>query len=71
MHTIDTSELQAAAVAYGQKVSLGRLQRSKRKTTKGSFADRYLSRWHPDNRSIGFAEKSKGISLRTFGKSAD
>jgi TetR/AcrR family transcriptional regulator, transcriptional repressor for nem operon len=37
-------ELQSAAVAYGQKVSLGRLQRSKKKTAKGSFTDPYLSR---------------------------
>ena len=39
-HFGSKEELQAAAVAYGQKVSLGRLQRSKRKTSKGSFADR-------------------------------
>jgi TetR/AcrR family transcriptional regulator, transcriptional repressor for nem operon len=52
-HFGSKEELQAAAVAYGQKVSLGRLQRSKRKKTKGSFADLYLSRWHRDNPGDG------------------
>ena len=52
-HFGSKEELQAAAVAYGQKVSLGRLQRSKRKKSKGSFADRYLSRWHRDNPGDG------------------
>lgn len=52
-HFGSKEELQAAAVAYGQRVSLGRLQRSKRKTTKGSFVDRYLSRWHRDNPGDG------------------
>src|ERR1700746_929533 len=40
-HFGSKEELQAAAVAYGQKVSLGRLQRSKRKRSKGSFTDLY------------------------------
>jgi len=52
-HFASKEELQAAAVAYGQEVSLGRLQRSKGKTTKGSFADRYLSRRHRDNPGDG------------------
>jgi TetR/AcrR family transcriptional regulator, transcriptional repressor for nem operon len=52
-HFASKEELQAAAIAYGQEISLGRLQRSKRKTTKGSFADRYLSRWHRDNPGDG------------------
>ena len=52
-HFGSKEELQAAAVAYGQKVSLGRLQSSKRKTSKGSFADLYLSRWHRDNPGDG------------------
>jgi len=46
-HFASKEELQAAAVAYGQKVSLSRLQRSK--TSKESYADRYLSRRHRDN----------------------
>jgi len=52
-HFGSKEELQTAAVAYGQEVSLGRLQRSKGKTTKGSFADRYLSRRHRDNPGDG------------------
>lgn len=52
-HFGSKEELQAAAVAYGQKVSLGRLQRSKRKRSKGSFTDLYLSRWHRDNPGDG------------------
>ncbi len=52
-HFGSKEELQAAAVAYGQDVSLGRLQRSKKKTTNGSFTDRYLSRWHRDNPGDG------------------
>jgi len=46
-HFASKEELQAAAVAYGQKVSLSRLQRSK--TSKESYSDRYLSRRHRDN----------------------
>jgi len=52
-HFGSKEELQAAAVAYGQEVSLDRLQRSKRKKSKRSFADRYLSRWHRDNPGDG------------------
>jgi TetR/AcrR family transcriptional repressor of nem operon len=52
-HFGSKEELQAAAIAYGQKVSLDRLQRSKRNTAKGSFTDRYLSPWHRDNRGDG------------------
>jgi TetR/AcrR family transcriptional repressor of nem operon len=51
-HFRSKEELQAAAVAYGQKGSLGRLQRSEKKT-RGAFADRYLSRWHRDNPGDG------------------
>ena len=35
------------------KVSLGRMQRSNSKRSKGSFADLYLSRWHRDNPGDG------------------
>ena len=52
-HFDSKEELQAAAVAYGQKVSLGRMQRSNSNKSKGSFADRYLSRWHRDNPGDG------------------
>jgi len=52
-HFGSKEELQAAAVAYGQKVSLGRVQRSNSKKGKGSYADRYLSRWHRDNPGDG------------------
>ena len=53
-HFGSKEQLQAAAVAYGQKVSLGRAQRSKStETSKGSFAERYLSRWHRDNPGDG------------------
>jgi TetR/AcrR family transcriptional regulator, transcriptional repressor for nem operon len=52
-HFGSKEELQAAAVAYGQKVSLGRVQRSNNKKSKESFADRYLSRWHRDNPGDG------------------
>ena len=52
-HFNSKEELQAAAVAYGQKVSLERLQRSKKKTAKGSFTDRYLSPGHRDNPGDG------------------
>jgi TetR/AcrR family transcriptional repressor of nem operon len=50
-HFGSKEELQAAAVAYGQEVSLGRLQRNKK--TKGAFDDRYLSLWHRDNPGDG------------------
>src|SRR5215472_15993934 len=47
-HFDSKEEHQAAAVAYGIKVSLGRIQRSDRKKSKGSYVDRYLSRWQRD-----------------------
>ena len=50
-HFGSKEELQAAAVAYGIKVSLGRMQRSKK--NRGSYVDRYLSRWHRDNPGDG------------------
>jgi TetR/AcrR family transcriptional repressor of nem operon len=52
-HFRSKEDLQAAAVVYGLGVSLGRLQRSKGKTAKGSFTDRYLSRRHRDNPGDG------------------
>src|ERR1700758_2653453 len=52
-HFGSKEELQAAAVAYGQKVTLGRVQRSSGRKGKASFADRYLSRWHRDNSGDG------------------
>ena len=51
-HFGSKEELEAAAVAYGQKVSVGRVQRSK-KEPKGSYADRYLSPRHRDNPGDG------------------
>jgi TetR/AcrR family transcriptional repressor of nem operon len=48
-HFASKEELQAAAVAYGQKVSLERVQRNKAMRNKGSYADRYLSPRHRDN----------------------
>jgi TetR/AcrR family transcriptional regulator, transcriptional repressor for nem operon len=52
-HFGSKEELQAAAVAYGQKVTLGRVQRSSGRKGKASFADRYLSRRHRDNPGDG------------------
>ena len=52
-HFGSKEELQAAAVAYGQKVSLGRVQRDKEKKNKESYADRYLSTSHRDNPGNG------------------
>lgn len=53
-HFASKKELQAAAIAYGQKVSLERVQRSHGKETTGPYAaDRYLSRWHRDNPGDG------------------
>jgi TetR/AcrR family transcriptional repressor of nem operon len=52
-HFGSKEELQAAAVAYGQEVSLGRLQRSKENKARESYADRYLSPWHRDNPGNG------------------
>ena len=48
-HFGSKEELKAAAVAYGLKVWLGRVQRSNREKSKESYSDRYLSRWHRDN----------------------
>lgn len=47
-HFGSKEELQAAAVASGQKVTLGRAQRSASEKTKGSYADRY-HRENPGN----------------------
>ena len=52
-HFGSKEELQAAAVAYGQRVSLGRIKRSKSKKDKGSYVDRYLSQRHRDNPGDG------------------
>jgi len=52
-HFGSKEELQAAAIAYGQKVSLERVQRSDSKKSKGSYAERYLSPWHRDNPGDG------------------
>ena len=53
-HFGSKEELQGAAITYGTKVSLLRLQRSNRKKkSKGSYAHRYLSRWHRDNPGDG------------------
>jgi TetR/AcrR family transcriptional repressor of nem operon len=53
-HFGSKEELQAAAVAYGQKFSLRRVRRSNGKKTKGPYAtDLYLSQWHRDNPGDG------------------
>ncbi len=52
-HFGSKEELQAAAVAYGQKISLERVRRSHNKKSKGSYADRYLSPLHRDNPGDG------------------
>src|SRR5215472_2350557 len=53
-HFNSKQELKAAAVAYGQRVSLGRLQRTGHKDSKGPYAaERYLSQWHRDNPGDG------------------
>ena len=52
-HFGSKDELQAAAVAYGIKVSHERMQRSNSKRSKESYADRYLSWWHRDNPGDG------------------
>ena len=52
-HFNSKDQLQAAAVAYGQRVSLGRVQRSNNKKSNRSYTDRYLSRWHRDNPGDG------------------
>jgi len=50
-HFRSKEELQAAAVAYGITVSLRRMQRTRK--NRGSYAERYLSRWHRDNPGDG------------------
>jgi|SRR5215469_9201940 len=52
-HFASKEELQAAAVAYGQQVSLERVQRNKAMRNNGSYADRYLSPRHRDNPGNG------------------
>src|SRR5215467_8937903 len=52
-HFASKEELQAAAVAYGQKISLERVRRNKVMGNKGSYADRYLSPRHRDNPGDG------------------
>jgi TetR/AcrR family transcriptional repressor of nem operon len=52
-HFKSKEDLQTAAVAYGIKLPLERMQRSNSKKSKGSFADLYLSRWHRDNPGDG------------------
>ena len=61
-HFGSKEELQAAAVAYGQEVSLGRLQRNKNKA-KGKFEDRYLSAWHRDNPGDGCTMAALGTEV--------
>src|SRR5262245_57737121 len=52
-HFGSKEELQAAAIAYGQKVSLERVQRGNNTKSKESYADRYLSLRHRDNPGDG------------------
>jgi TetR/AcrR family transcriptional repressor of nem operon len=52
-HFRSKEELQAAAVAYGQELSLERMRRSNSRKSEGSYADRYLSRRHRDNPGDG------------------
>lgn len=52
-HFGSKEELQAAAVAYGQKISLERVQRNKAQKSKGSYVDRYLSPGHRDKPGDG------------------
>ena len=62
-HFASKEELQAAAVAYGQAVSLDRVRRSKEKKTKESYADRYLSRSHRDNPGDGCTMAALGAEV--------
>lgn len=48
-HFASKQELQEAAVAYGQSLSAGRVNRSGSKKKKGSYTERYLSTRHRDN----------------------
>jgi TetR/AcrR family transcriptional regulator, transcriptional repressor for nem operon len=52
-HFASKEDLQSAAVAYGQKVSLERVRRNKAMKKQGSYADRYLSAKHRDNPGDG------------------
>jgi TetR/AcrR family transcriptional regulator, transcriptional repressor for nem operon len=52
-HFASKEELEAAAVAYGQKVSFERVERNQAMRNKGSYADRYLSPRHRDNPGDG------------------
>src|SRR5215471_2762642 len=52
-HFGSKEELQAAAVAYGQRLSLERMRRRNSEKSKESYADRYLSRRHRDNPGDG------------------
>jgi len=52
-HFDSKEELEAAAVAYGQELSLERVQRSNSRSSEGSYADRYLSKRHRDNPGDG------------------
>jgi TetR/AcrR family transcriptional regulator, transcriptional repressor for nem operon len=52
-HFVSKEELKAAAVAYGLKVWLRRVQRSNNEKSKELYSDRYLSRWHRDNPGQG------------------
>ena len=62
-HFTSKEELQAAAVAYGQEVSLGRTQRSNGKESKESYADRYLSPWHRDHPGDGCTMAALGSEV--------
>ena len=63
-HFGSKEELEAAAVAYGQKISLGRAQRSEGDKTKGPYAaDRYLSQWHRDNPGDGCTMAALGAEV--------
>jgi len=52
-HFGSKEELQAAAIAYGQRISLERVRRNRTKKNKRSYADRYLSPLHRDNPGHG------------------
>ena len=52
-HFGSKEELEVAAVAYGQKVSLERMERRNSENGKESYSDRYLSRRHRDNPGDG------------------
>jgi TetR/AcrR family transcriptional regulator, transcriptional repressor for nem operon len=52
-HFGSKEELEAAAVAYGQKVSLERVEHSNRKKSTESYVERYLSAWHRDHPGDG------------------